>query len=348
MNPQQAAATSATGREPGLQLSCGYGTDRGLRRELNEDSFIASDPVFAVADGMGGHEAGEIASGICVRTLAGMPQLATGERTATAAVVQQYLVSADERIRTATGSRAGTTLSGVVLVEQMGVPYWLVVNIGDSRTYRLSQGEFAQVSVDHSEVQELVDAGEITKEQAAVHPRRHVVTRALGTGDETEADYWLLPVEEGDRIMVCSDGLNAELTDEHMFRILSTVGHPQDAVDALIQAALRSGGRDNVTVIVVDAKNVMNDAGTDTAPRPAVGVEDEDTLPRHQVAVGTEELDSTEVLDSSEVDTEELPEAPGAVQPADAPLSAEPAAADAAESVDNSLPDDEGRHDGRK
>lgn len=78
MNPQPAAATSATGREPGLQLSCGYGTDRGLRRELNEDSFIASDPVFAVADGMGGHEAGEIASGICVRTLAGMPQLATG------------------------------------------------------------------------------------------------------------------------------------------------------------------------------------------------------------------------------------------------------------------------------
>jgi serine/threonine protein phosphatase PrpC len=284
MTSQPAGPTSPTGQEPGLQLSCGYGTDRGLRRELNEDSFIASDPVFAVADGMGGHEAGEIASGICVRTLAGMPQLATGERTATAAVVQQYLESADERIRTATGSRAGTTLSGVVVVEQMGVPYWLVMNIGDSRTYRLSQGEFAQVSVDHSEVQELVDAGEITPEEATVHPRRHVVTRALGTGDETEADYWLLPVEEGDRVMVCSDGLNAELTDDHMLRILSTVGHPQDAVDALIQAALRSGGRDNVTVIVVDAKNVMNDAGADTtAPRPAFGIEDEDTLPRTQV-----------------------------------------------------------------
>jgi protein phosphatase len=247
---------------------------------LNEDSFIASDPVFAVADGMGGHEAGEIASGICVRTLAGMPQLATGERTATAGVVQQYLVMADERIREATGSRAGTTLSGVVVVEQMGLPYWLVMNIGDSRTYRLSQGGFSQISVDHSEVQELVDAGEITAEQATVHPRRHVVTRALGTGDETEADYWLLPVEEGDRMLICSDGLNAELTDEHMFRILSTVGHPQDAVDALIQAALRSGGRDNVTVIVVDAKNVLNDAAAvTTAPRMVVAAE-EDTLPR--------------------------------------------------------------------
>lgn len=281
MNSQQAARTPKAGREPGLSLSYGYGTDRGLRRELNEDSFIASDPVFAVADGMGGHEAGEVASGMCVRALAGMPQLATGERTATASVVQHFLASADESIRAATGSRAGTTLSGVVVVEQMGVPYWLVMNIGDSRTYRLSHGQFAQVSVDHSEVQELVDTGEITAEQAAVHPRRHVVTRALGTGDDTEADYWLLPIEEGDRVMVCSDGLNGELTDDRMLGILGSVEDPQEAVDALIQAALRSGGRDNITVIVVDARNVLNDAGVaTTAPRTASAAEDEDTLPR--------------------------------------------------------------------
>lgn len=284
MNSQAASVPAAADHDSGLSLSYGYGTDRGLRRELNEDSFIASDPVFAVADGMGGHEAGEIASGMCVRALAAMPQLATGERSVTAAVIQQYLMKADDSIREATGARAGTTLTGVVVVEQMGMPYWLVLNIGDSRTYRLSQGQFAQVSVDHSEVQELVDAGEITPEEATVHPRRHVVTRALGTGDETEADYWLLPVEEGDRILVCSDGLNAELTDEHMFRILSTVGHPQDAVDALIQAALRNGGRDNVTVIVVDARNVMNDGGiATTAPRPGSDAEDEITLPRSQV-----------------------------------------------------------------
>ena len=281
MNSQQAAGTPEAGGEPGLRLSYGYGTDRGLRRELNEDSYIASDPVFAVADGMGGHEAGEVASGMCVRALAQLPQLATGERTATAGVVQQYLASADESIRSATGSRAGTTLSGVVVVEQMGVPYWLVMNIGDSRTYRLSQGRLAQVSVDHSEVQELVESGEITAEEAAVHPRRHVVTRALGAGDETEADYWLLPIEEGDRVMVCSDGLNGELTDAQMMEILSTVEDPQEAVDALIQAALRRGGRDNITVIVIDARNVLNDAGVaTTAPRTAADAEDEDTLPR--------------------------------------------------------------------
>jgi len=287
MNQQPASVPSSVEPGAGPSLSVGYGTDRGLRRELNEDSYIASDPVFAVADGMGGHEAGEIASGMCVRALAAIPQLATGERSVTASVLHEYLARADSSIREATGARAGTTLAGAVIVEQMGMPYWLVMNIGDSRTYRLSQGKFEQISVDHSEVQELVDAGEITAEQATVHPRRHVVTRALGTGDETEADYWLLPVEEGDRILICSDGLTGELTDEHIFRILSTVGHPQDAVDELIQASLRSGGRDNVTVIVVDARNVLDDAGAaTTAPRPDTA-EDEVTLPRSQPAQQT-------------------------------------------------------------
>ncbi|WP_416346408.1 PP2C family protein-serine/threonine phosphatase [Arthrobacter sp. MI7-26] len=250
MNSQSAA----TAPEPGFTLSYGYGTDRGLSRELNEDSLIAVDPVFAVADGMGGHEAGEIASALCVRTLGSMPQLAAGVRSATAVALQECILAADSQIRNATGGRAGTTLSGVVVAEQMGVLYWLVMNIGDSRTYRLSRGDFRQISVDHSEVQELVDAGSITREEATVHPRRHVVTRALGTGGENEADFWLLPVQEGDRILICSDGLTGELGDDHMFRILSTVEKPQEAVDALIQEALRSGGRDNVTAIVVDAR----------------------------------------------------------------------------------------------
>lgn len=282
---QHPASVSTLQPGPGLSLSYGYGTDRGLRRELNEDSYIAADPVFAVADGMGGHEAGEIASGLCVRALAGIPQVATGERSITAAVLQQYLVRADTSIREATGARAGTTLTGAVVVEQMGMPYWLVVNIGDSRTYRLSQGRFEQISVDHSEVQELVDAGEITAQEATVHPRRHVVTRALGTGDETEADYWLLPVEEGDRVLVCSDGLTGELADDDILRIVSSVADPQEAVDALIQAALRSGGRDNITAIVVDARNVSNDDGTGTtAPRLTSADGDEVTLPRPQAS----------------------------------------------------------------
>jgi serine/threonine protein phosphatase PrpC len=255
MNSQPDAATPAEQRKPALVLRCGYGTDRGLHREMNEDAFLAADPVFAVADGMGGHEAGEVASGVCVRTLAAVPELAPGERRATASILQESLYAADAGIREATGSRAGTTLSGVVVVEKLGVPYWLVLNIGDSRTYRLSRGGFSQVSVDHSAVQELVDAGQITSAQAAVHPRRHVVTRALGTGDEAEADFWLLPIEAGDRMLVCSDGLNGELSDEHIADILASEADPQRAADELIQAALRSGGRDNVTVIVVHAES---------------------------------------------------------------------------------------------
>ncbi|MBT2565664.1 serine/threonine-protein phosphatase [Arthrobacter sp. ISL-85] len=305
MNQHPASVSSTIQPGPGLSLTYGYGTDRGLRRELNEDSYIAADPVFAVADGMGGHEAGEIASGLCVRALAEMPQVTTGERTITASVLQQYLVRADNSIREATGARAGTTLTGAVVVEQMGTPYWLVLNIGDSRTYRLSQGRFEQISVDHSEVQELVDAGEITAQEATVHPRRHVVTRALGTGDETEADYWLLPVEEGDRVLVCSDGLTGELSDDDILRILSTVAEPQDAVDALIQAALRSGGRDNVTAIVVDARNVANDDGAGTtAPRPAPADGDEVTLPRPPASEAVTQPLPAPVEDSADQDGE--------------------------------------------
>ncbi|WP_026553910.1 PP2C family protein-serine/threonine phosphatase [Arthrobacter sp. 35W] len=262
----------------GIRLGCGYNTDRGLRRELNEDSFLASDPVFAVADGMGGHEAGEVASRECIATLGQSAALASGSRSATASDLQEVLRQADARIRALTDSRAGTTVSGVVLVEERGVPYWLVFNVGDSRTYRLSQGRFEQISVDHSEVQELVDGGFITAAEALVHPRRHVVTRALGAGDNTEADFWLMPVEEGDRLLVCSDGLTGEVGDEAIHRMLSTIAHPQDAVDALIHAALRHGGRDNVTVIIVDASDVAgsDSVSVDTAQFAA----DDITLPR--------------------------------------------------------------------
>ncbi|MDQ4502833.1 protein phosphatase 2C domain-containing protein [Sinomonas sp. ASV322] len=239
---------------PELRLEVGHGTDRGLRRELNEDSYIAADPVFMVADGMGGHEAGEVASQLCVQTLRTSPSLARGTHRATAATVQDTIRRADWRIRQATGARAGTTLSGAVLIEISSVPYWLVANVGDSRTYRLNGSDFEQISVDHSEVRELIELGEITPEEAIFHPRRHVVTRALGTGDDAEADFWLLPVADGDRLLVCSDGLTGELRDPEIVHILKENPHAQDAVDALIDAAVRAGGRDNVTVIVVDAR----------------------------------------------------------------------------------------------
>lgn len=263
---------------PKVRLSFGFGSDRGLRREINEDSFLAADTVFAVADGMGGHEAGEVASSECITVLSQYAALSGGFQGSPALDLQQALRQADLRIREIANARAGTTITGVALVAEHELPYWLVFNVGDSRTYRLSRGEFTQVSVDHSEVQELVDGGFITPAEALVHPRRHVVTRALGTGNDTEADFWLIPVEDGDRILVCSDGLTGELGDEQIHRTLSTLSHPQDVVDSLIQAALRSGGRDNVTVVVVDAKNVSGESGEETRDQP--GVDSQDTLPR--------------------------------------------------------------------
>lgn len=263
----------------GVTLAFGFGSDRGLRRELNEDAFLAADPIFAVADGMGGHEAGEVASRECISVLSQQAVLAAGSRTATAVDLQQALRQADARIREISNARAGTTVTGVAVVEERGVPYWLVFNVGDSRTYRLSQGSFGQVSVDHSEVQELVDGGYITPAEALVHPRRHVVTRALGTGTDTEADFWLIPVEEGDRMLVCSDGLTGEVSDDGIHRALSTLSHPQDVVDSLIQSALRSGGRDNITVVVVDASHVEG-SDPETRTRPSAAPAEEDTLPR--------------------------------------------------------------------
>lgn len=237
-----------------LQAVFGFASDRGLRRELNEDSLIAADPIYAVADGMGGHEAGEVASSICVRTLGDSPRVGHHLPEVPVAEVEDLLRQADTRIREATGGRAGTTLTGVVLVQHEGAPHWLVFNVGDSRTYRFSNGSLQRITVDHSEVQELIDLGRITPDEALVHPRRHVVTRALGTGTDTNADFWLLPVEPGERLLVCSDGLTGELSDGSIAEILSSVPNPQDACAALVSAALRSGGRDNITVLVIDAE----------------------------------------------------------------------------------------------
>jgi len=271
-----------------LRPAWGAATDRGNHRSINEDSYLAQAPLFVVADGMGGHEAGEVASAIAVealRALAGRPSVTSDE-------VQQRLLAARAQIAalgSTSGRGAGTTVTGVVLAEQDGVPYWLVVNLGDSRTYRYAGGRLEQVSVDHSEVQELIDAGSLTPAQAARDPRRHIVTRALSAASELEVDYWLIPVEARDRILVCSDGLTGELDGDRIAEVLRDVSDPQVAAERLVAAAVAAGGRDNVTVLVVDA-GVLVPAGDDapTTPRAWLGADDDDevTLPRVRVAPG--------------------------------------------------------------
>ncbi len=264
-----------------IAVRAGAASHTGLRRRVNEDSYLAESPLFLVADGMGGHDAGDRASAAVVgefARLAGEPSLAIDQMRAALrrARARVEAIASD-------GRAAGTTLTGVVVADVGGVGYWLTVNVGDSRTYRFANGLLEQISVDHSVVQELIDAGVLTGADASVDSRRNEITRAIGAGSDGQADYWMVPAEPGDRILVCSDGLSGELTATQLRDILSDEDDPQDAATRLIHEALLRGGRDNITAVVVDAVLVSGheDDMFDTAPAGARGNEpDSDTRPR--------------------------------------------------------------------
>jgi len=226
-------------------------SDVGMKRTTNEDSFLAEQPIFLVADGMGGYEAGDRASAAVVtafRTHVHGPDSPTLDN------VRDALVDADSGVATvaATTSRgAGSTVTGVVLVDHEGAPHWLVFNVGDSRVYRHDAGDLEQLTTDHSLGQELIEKGELLRENLSSYAERNVITRAIGAADST-ADSWLMPVSNGERLLVCSDGLHSELEDEAIRAILTMSGRPESAADALVQRAKQNGGRDNVTVIVID------------------------------------------------------------------------------------------------
>lgn len=273
-----------------VTLSWGACTDKGLRRATNEDSFIADPPIFLVADGMGGHESGADASRIAIDGFRSL----VGRSHATVAQVEESFERAVDGVDAIAAERfaAGTTLAGVALTDEAGAPYWLVLNIGDSRTYRFAAGALEQISVDHSAVQALVDRGELSAHDAESHPQRNVVTRAVGAGSSGAPDYWLLPASSGDRLVICSDGLTKELDDESIRRALADEPSAQTAATRLVHEALLHGGRDNVTVVVVDAYDVVE--ADDDPTRPGEQHDsalDEDTVPR-AVASGEETRDA--------------------------------------------------------
>ncbi|NMN98160.1 PP2C family protein-serine/threonine phosphatase [Antrihabitans stalactiti] len=251
----------------GATLNWGVATDVGSVRSANQDSYCTDPPVFVVADGMGGQSAGDIASREAVAAMAGL----AGRVPVTGDMLTSSLAEARERISKieVDGRPPGTTLSGVIVTVQDSVPYWMVVNIGDSRTYRLDAGGFAQVTVDHSAIQELIDSGDINPSSANFHPIRNIVTRAILPKTDYPADVWLLPMVAGDRILVCSDGLTKEIEDGGIEEVLRTIEDPQAAADELVRTAIEAGGHDNVTVVIVDA--IHADAPTDeTAPLPVL------------------------------------------------------------------------------
>ncbi|MFH5208436.1 PP2C family protein-serine/threonine phosphatase [Antrihabitans spumae] len=250
----------------GATLNWGVATDVGAVRQMNQDSYCTQPPVFVVADGMGGQSAGDVASREAIAAISALADQVpvTGEMlTASLADARARIA----RIDVDHGRPPGTTLSGVIVTQDDAEPYWMVVNIGDSRTYKLDSDGFKQVTVDHSAVQELIDSGEIDPATANFHPIRNIVTRALLPNTEYPADVWLLPMIAGDRIMVCSDGLTREVDDNGIATVLREVADPQAAADQLVRDAVAAGGHDNVTVLIVDA--VQAGAPSDaTSPMP--------------------------------------------------------------------------------
>lgn len=226
-------------------------SDTGRVRRLNEDAFYAGAPAFVVADGMGGHERGEVASREVATALErGIP---LGAPTTTEAVVTT-IVAANAVIRSipTPGGVIGTTVAGLALVALSPQTdlHWMVFNVGDSRVYTWADGALRRITVDHSAVQELVDAGSITEAEAREHPDRNIVTKAIGVEAGIDPDVWLLPVVGRQRFLLCSDGLTGELSDEGIAEVLSQ-GF-EGAADRLVELALAAGGRDNVTALVVD------------------------------------------------------------------------------------------------
>ena len=238
-----------------MHFTCAARTDIGIVRSGNEDNYLmlADRGIFIVADGMGGHAAGEVASEMAVQiiskelgSLRGQSDDQVGDRlrsaikSANEAIFGRTLAEHDKR-------GMGTTVTVLTLLPNR----YLIGQVGDSRAYLLREGELQQLTKDHSYVQEQVDAGLLTAEQARVHPYSNVITRCVGAGMEVTPDIYAGSLLTGDLVLLASDGLTGMLEDEHLTRILKSEGGPQKWVDRMITEANRRGGLDNITAIVV-------------------------------------------------------------------------------------------------
>jgi serine/threonine protein phosphatase PrpC len=282
-----------------VRLQVASASHAGMVRAVNEDSLLAEPPVFAVADGMGGHAFGDRASATAVLALHEEfdPEQATDAGHVLAAIRRANAAVRELTAWAGGGSQliAGTTLAGVALVVEHpeAAPRWMVFNLGDSRVYRWDDSgspSLERVSVDHSVVQELLDAGLIDEQGARQHPERNVITRALGAADEVRAEAWLLPATEPQTFLICSDGLTKELDDQRIAELLVAVDAaegPDAAVDRLLAAALAAGGADNVSVVLVRSAYhgaLPDDSGVDEQTRErgrsVLSPELDDTRPR--------------------------------------------------------------------
>lgn len=245
-----------------VTLAVGAATDVGRVREVNQDAFFATPPLFVVADGMGGHHGGDVASRIAVEEFerADAAALTAPTSPVGSRLITLALESAQVRIAEYAAEQgavedwyAGTTAVAGMLVHDQDRAAWLVANLGDSRAYCFAHGRLEQISVDHSLVQEMMAAGRLTPEQATTHPQRNIVTRALGGPGVPEPDFFRLPVASDTRLLLCSDGISGMIDDAAIARVLAEVPDAQHAAERLVADALAAGGLDNATAVVVDA-----------------------------------------------------------------------------------------------
>jgi PPM family protein phosphatase len=271
----------------------GHATDRGRKRRLNEDSYVFSPPLFAVADGMGGAQAGEVASRLAAEALQGSGEAGAGEEHVVG-LIQEANRRVYERGREdASASGLGTTIT-VAYVDDGHVR---IGHVGDSRAYLLRDGRLEQLTQDHSLVAELVRSGQLSPQEAETHPQRSVITRALGTDPDVDVDRFSVEAMPGDVFLLCSDGLTAMVDDERILELVQGSREAlQAAVEALVREANRGGGEDNITVVAFEIGEPRAPGGGDTATLPAVGADpDDDTL---------DELDAVPALDTMVVPPE--------------------------------------------
>ena len=241
-----------------LALRYAVRSDVGLLREGNEDSAYAGPRLLVIADGMGGHAAGEVASAVAIAALAGLDHQVPGpdlldplaDAVATANTTLHDMSAADPAVE-----GMGTTLTAMLWQDARVA----LCHIGDSRAYLLRDGDFQQITRDHTLVQSLVDDGRLTPEAAATHPQRSLLLRALDGRTEAEPDLSILEVRAGDRYMLCSDGLSDVVTEQTLHKTLVTFNDPDEAVIQLVELAIRSGGPDNITCIVADVIDAAAD-----------------------------------------------------------------------------------------
>ncbi len=238
--------TRRLGRKPASTF--GSRTDVGCVREHNEDSLVVAPPLYVVCDGMGGHAAGEVASEIAVNVIADRVP-ATPDAAALGQAVEEANLAIIQAAREGVGRAGmGCTCTAAMLENER----LIVAQVGDSRAYLLHGGTLQQITRDHSLMADFIEAGQITPEEARVHPQRSVITRALGSDPRTQPDLFEINVNTGDRLLICSDGLTSMIEDYEIEDILNRTPDPQIAASKLVNAAIAAGGHDNVTVIVVN------------------------------------------------------------------------------------------------